>query len=243
MKILSLLSFLILFASVLITSSQTQAQSTTIKGNGNVSKETRSISSFSKIELNSVMNVFLKQSGTESITIEADNNLFKYIETYVKDNTLYIETKENYNIQKSKKLNVYVSFKDLNNLTNNSVGNVKSENQFNLSSFNIENNSVGNLNLDLTCKNLNAEINSVGNVTLSGKADNANIENNSVGNLDAFDMITVNLSIENNSIGNSEVHATGEISIESNGVGNVLYKGDPKVKSLEKSGIGNVKKM
>ena len=188
------------------------------------------------------MNVYLKQSGTESVTIEADNNLFPYIETNVEGNTLKIETKKDYSLKNYKKLNVYISIKDINDLVNNSVGNVKSENQLNFSSLNIENNSVGNLDLDLSGKNLNVEINSVGNVTFSGKADNVSIENNSVGNLEAFDFAVVNLNIENNSVGNSEVYATGEITIESNGVGNVIYKGDPVVKSMKKSGVGSVKK-
>ncbi|HMQ68409.1 MAG TPA: head GIN domain-containing protein [Ignavibacteria bacterium] len=241
MNTLNLLLFLILSATVLFSASETKSQ-TSVKGNGNVAKETRSISSFSKIELNSVMNVFLNQSGTESITIEADNNLFSYIETYVENNTLKIETKKNYNLKNYKKLNVYINYKDINDLVNNSVGNVRSEHQLNFSSLNIENNSVGNLDLDLNGKNLNVEINSVGNVTFSGKADNVNIENNSVGNLEAFDLAAVNLNIENNSVGNSEVYATGEITIESNGVGNVIYKGDAVVKSLQKSGVGSVKK-
>jgi len=241
MNSLNFIAIVILIASVLFTSADSKSQ--TINGNGIVSKEKRNVSSFSKIEINSVMNVFLKQTSEESVTIESDNNLFPYIETFVKDNTLIIEIKDKTKFNKYDKMNLYVNFKDINNLENNSVGNVKSENKLELTSFSIENNSVGNLDLDLNCQNLNVDINSVGNVTFSGKAVNVNISNNSVGNLDAFDMTAENMVIENNSVGNSNVYVTGEISIESNGVGNVFYKGNPKVKSLDKSGVGSVKKL
>lgn len=240
MKILNLLTFLFMTATLLFSASESKSQ--TIKGNGDIAKETRNVSSFSKLELNSVMNVFLKQTGSESVTIEADKNLIPFIKTYVKESTLIIEIEKDIKFDGYEKMNVYVSLVDLNNIENNSVGNVKSENQLNLSSLTIENNSVGNLDLDLNCKNLNTEINSVGNVSLSGKADNVSIENNSVGNLDAIDLTAVNLTIESNSVGNSNVYATGEISIEANGVGNVIYKGDPVIKSLKKNGVGNVKK-
>lgn len=241
MKILNLLTLLIMTSALLFSASESKSQ--TVKGNGDIAKETRSISSFSKLELNSVMNVFLKQTSSESVTIEADKNLIPFIKTYVKESTLIIEIEKDIKFDGYEKMNVYVSLVDLNNLENNSVGNVKTENQLNLSSLTIENNSVGNLDLDLNCKNLNTEINSVGNVSLSGKADNVSIENNSVGNLDAMDLAAVNLTIESNSVGNSNVYATGEISIEANGVGNVIYKGDPTVKSLKKNGVGNVKKL
>lgn len=240
MKIFNFLPSLIFLVSLLFTSSVSHSQ--TIKGDGNVTKETRSISSFSKIEINSVMNVFLKQSNTESIVVETDKNILPYVETYVKDNTLKIEIKNKIELDGYEKLNVYVSLKDINNLGNNSVGNVRSENQLKLTSFTIENNSVGNLDLDLSCDNLNAEINSVGNVTFSGNAGKVNIENNSVGNLDAFDLTADILNIESNSVGNSNVNASGEIYIEANGVGNVTYKGNAVLKKSSESGMGKIRK-
>ncbi|HMS33954.1 MAG TPA: head GIN domain-containing protein [Ignavibacteria bacterium] len=214
-----------------------------LKGNGIVEKETRSLSSFNEIEINSVLNVFLKQSDNESVTVESDKNLIPYIKTYVKDGRLIIDVKDKFKLKSSTKLNVYVSLKNLTNLINNSVGNVKSENRLNLSSLNIMNNSVGNLELDLSCNSLNAELNSVGDVTFRGNANNANIQNNGVGNLKAGDMTAEVLLIENNSVGNSTVSASRELYIESNGVGNVLYSGNAELKKSESNGVGKIKKM
>ena len=50
-----------------------------IKGNGNVVKETREVSSFDGIKVGGAFNVYLSQSGTESLTIEADENLLPVI--------------------------------------------------------------------------------------------------------------------------------------------------------------------
>ncbi len=241
MKKLKLFS-LILTLSIIMTSSEISLAQD-LKGNGIVEKETRSLSSFNEIEINSVLNVFLKQSDNESVTVESDKNLIPYIKTYVKDGRLIIDVKDKFKLKSSTKLNVYVSLKNLTNLINNSVGNVKSENRLNLSSLNIMNNSVGNLELDLSCNSLNAELNSVGDVTFRGNANNANIQNNGVGNLKAGDMTAEVLLIENNSVGNSTVSASRELYIESNGVGNVLYSGNAELKKSESNGVGKIKKM
>jgi hypothetical protein len=241
MKSLNLFS-LILTLSIIMTSS-TISLSQDLKGDGNIAKETRSIPAFNEIEINSALNVFLKQSDNESVTVESDKNLLPYIKTYVKDGRLIIDVKDKFKLKSSTKLNVYVSLKNMTNLINNSVGNVKSENRLNLTSLNIKNNSVGNLELDISCNNLNAELNSVGNVTFKGNAGNANIQNNGVGNLEAGDMTAEVLLIENNSVGNSTVSASREIYIESNGVGNVLYSGNAELKKSESNGVGKIKKM
>lgn len=241
MRTFSLLSFLFLFFAVLLIAPESQSQ--TAKSNGNMIKESRTVSSFNEIEVNSAANVFLKQAESESVYIEGNQNLVSNIKTYVEDNKLIIETKNKHKSVKSATLNVYINFKDLTKLINNSVGNIKSENRLNLSSFNLENNSVGNLFLDISCNNLNAELNSVGNVTFSGNATKANIQNNSVGNLDAFELTTEVLTIENNSVGDSKVNASKELYIEDNGVGSVSYKGDAVLKKSESNGVGKIKKM
>ncbi|HMS63964.1 MAG TPA: head GIN domain-containing protein [Ignavibacteria bacterium] len=213
-----------------------------ISGDGNVVKETRSLTSFNKIESDGVVNVILIQSGSEFAEVETDKNLQQIVVTSVKDNTLTITTKKDSEIENSTKLNVYVNFKDIKSLELNSVGNIKSQGQLKLSKLDIENNSVGNIDLNLDCNTLEIENNSVGNTTLTGNVDNCIVELNSVGNLSAFDLVAQTLVIESNAVGNAEVNSVKEISISQNGMGNIVYKGDAVVKKLEKSGLGNVKK-
>lgn len=240
-KIKLLFSFFIL-SIILISSDMLNSQ--TIYGDGNVTNETRTVTSFNSIEVNGVMNVYLKQGSNESVVVEADKNILQYVITKVNSKgELDIETKENVNIKKSTKLNVYVTLKDISKLECNGVGNVNTESKLELNDLNIENNGVGNVDLDIDCNKLTLEINSVGNTTLSGNIDNVNMEHNGVGNIKAFDLTADNLSIESNAVGNAEVNAGREISIKLNGMGNVYYKGDAKLKSLEKNGFGNVKKM
>lgn len=234
--------FLIIITGVLIMNNPDFLSAQDLKSNGEVARETRSLASFDNIENDGAVNITLIQADIESVVVEADRNLLPVIITKVKDNKLFISTKEGTEIEKSTKLNVYVSFRDLKKLELNSVGNVSSQNQLKLNNLRIGNNSVGNISLNIDCNELEVENNSVGNTTLSGKVNKANIEMNSVGNLKASELTAQILSIESNAVGNAEVNSEKEIYIIQNGMGNITYRGNAVVKKLEKNGIGNVNK-
>lgn len=218
-----------------------QAQELT--GDGNVVRETKAVSHFEKIEVNGTMSVYLKQGETESVVVEADKNLIPYFVIKVKGDKLSIGMRDEVEIEESTKQNVYVTLKDLTGLEANGVGNIESENTLNLDRLNIENNSVGNLKLDLKCNDLKAEINSVGSVIFSGNAGTAAITHNGVGNLKAFDLSAGVMKISSNAVGNCEVSSSKEIYIDLNGIGNISYKGNPVVKALNENGLGKVKKL
>ena len=187
MRKLKLLFSLLTLSLIFISSQSVFSQ--TVYGDGNVVKETRTLSSFNSIELNGVMNVFLKQGSNESAVIEADKNIIPYIVTKVNsDGELEISSIEKVDIKKSTKLNVYITLKDINKLESNGVGNLTSESKLDLNDLEIENNGVGNIDLDVNCNKLELENNSVGNTTLSGNIDNVDIEHNGVGNIKAYDL-------------------------------------------------------
>jgi len=235
--------FALILTGVIFMSTATLINAQEIKGNGNVVQETRSVTSFDKIRSDGVMNITLIQGDADFVIVEADKNLQPVIITKVTDNKLIITTKEDAEIKKSTKLNIYITFKNIDKLELNGVGNVKSQNQLNLKILTIENNSVGNIDLNLDCDKIILENNSVGNAEFSGKVNEFNIELNSVGNLKAFDLTAQTLNIESNAIGNAEITCDKEITITQNGLGNISYKGNAVVKKLDKSGFGNVKKM
>lgn len=235
---LKFIFLLLLF--VLIFSADGFSQS--IKGDGNVVKETKIVEPFDKIELNGIVNVYLKQGENEKVEIETDKNLIPYIEIKSRNQTLEITTREKTEIKSSTKLNVYVTLKDLNEIELNSIGNLMTIGKLELNDLEVENNSIGSITLEINCNKLTLESNSIGNVTLSGNADNVDIRQNSIGNIKAFDLKADKLKIESNAVGNSEVYSEREIYITLNGTGNITYKGNAVVKALEKNGIGNIKK-
>lgn len=214
-----------------------------ITGDGNVIRETKSLPYFNEIESNGLINIFLEQGSNQSAVIEADNNIMPFINVSVKGNTLQVNTKDNVSIDKFTKLNVYVTFKDIEEIDLNGVGNIESVNPLTLSKLNIENSGVGNIKLNLKCDEFKFDLNGVGSATLTGNVKNAVINHNGVGNLKAFDFIADVLNIQSNGVGNAEINSEKEFYISLNGMGNIFYKGNGIVKELSKNGFGNIKKM
>ena len=212
-----------------------------VKGNGNVVKKTYSVSSFNRIELNGIYNTIIKQGNIESVEIETDENLQSYIKPEVTDKTLQIEQTEEVNFKESTRMNVYITFKSIEKLTNNGVGNLKTDGTVNMNALSVSCNGVGNLELDLNSSTLNLEMSSVGNIELKGAVTKGDFQISGVGNIDAEDMKVEKLRIESSGVGNAKVYVTGEIQPTVNGAGNIKCKGNPTVKNLKQDGIGKFK--
>ena len=64
------------------------AQKAGIKGSGYILTQERKTDLFHSIEVSDHISVYIVQGTFGSITVEADNNLFPYIKTEVKNNLL-----------------------------------------------------------------------------------------------------------------------------------------------------------
>ncbi len=64
-------------------------------GSGNLVTETRQVSGFEKIAFSGVGDLVIIQDGTESVTVETDDNLLQYLVTDVRDGTLQLRLERN----------------------------------------------------------------------------------------------------------------------------------------------------
>ena len=88
------------------------ANSEKVKGNGNVTLQSKTVNSFNKIATGGSIDIAISQGNQEGVTIETDENLQQYIITEVKDNTLSIHVKDNISLT-STKLKVKIDCKKL----------------------------------------------------------------------------------------------------------------------------------
>ncbi len=204
--------------------------------------EDRSISSFSKLSIHGVFNLYLSQGDKESLRIEADEQTMDKIITRNDGEQLIIELEEGFELFDRDQINIYLTITDIDSFEFEGVGNIKTETTLRLKDLNLKGDGVGNTKLELEADRIDAEFNLVGNLTLSGKVETINLENNGLGNLDATDLKSQYMTVESNGIGSVEVYCQQEISITANGIGKVTYAGDADVKKLDRSGIGKVEK-
>src|SRR5215212_8679511 len=70
-----------------------------VRGSGVMASETRSVSGFSEVALSGTGDVRIAQSGQESLTIEAEDNLLPLLETFVEDGRLTLRTRPGVDIR------------------------------------------------------------------------------------------------------------------------------------------------
>ena len=208
----------------------------TIEGNGKlVTKEVR-VSAFESLKASGVYELKLSQGNSESVKIEADENLQQYFNVYNEGKQLVIDMKglKNKNLNLKSKMKVYVTFKSLKEMDLSMVGNVLTDSPLNFSDLEINNSSVGHVDLNLSANTLSLKNNSVGQMKLAGKAQNAVVKHNGVGSLKAGDFVVQTMNIDNSGVGGAEVNAAKELKVSDNMLGKVKNKGSAPVKKNKK---------
>ena len=120
---------------------------TDITGNGRLKVVEMSQPSFNKVIINGVFNVVFKP-GNEGVVIEADENLIDLITVECVNKTLNVGFKKGFNLKKSTKINLMVSYKQLNSMEMNGVGNIKCDKAIKSTDFILEWNGVGKADIE-----------------------------------------------------------------------------------------------
>src|SRR5829696_6889637 len=147
--------FILVAAAAFFAATTVKAQkdkTETIEGNGNLVTKEVPVTSFESLKASGVYELKLSQGATESVKIEADENLQQYFNVHNNGRQLVIEMKDikNKNMKLKNKLKVYVSFKNLKEMDLSMVGNVQADEALNFADLDIKNNSVGKVDLDLS---------------------------------------------------------------------------------------------
>ena len=99
------------------------------RGSGNFVLEQREIDPFNRISIAISGNVTIKEGEREAIRIETDDNLMRYIQTEVRNDTLFIHfSAEVTNFQPSSPNRIFLEFRALKGLETSGSSDVKSDN-------------------------------------------------------------------------------------------------------------------
>lgn len=167
--------------------------------------ETRSVSPFHSIEIESVAVVYFTQSDTYSLRVKGEKKWVDLTQCTVKDGKLLITW-----VDKGKKttknvngLSIYISAPNLQEVVLDGVGSFECKSRLNLKDIKFEIAGVGSLDvadlharnvkvslegvgsgeLTVDCDQLDANVDGVGSLTLSGKAQSAHISKDGLGSV------------------------------------------------------------
>ncbi|MBJ7880847.1 head GIN domain-containing protein [Gelidibacter salicanalis] len=213
---------------------------TGVNGNGNVITKERVLEqSFDQIEVSGGMDVYLTQSASESITVEADGNLHELIITEIENNTLKIYPSENINFNAVKK--VMVNFKNVKKITSASGSDVYGTHTISQESLELQASSGGAMDLELKTKTLNCSTSSGSDLILKGTADKFHAQASSGSNINAEHLKILFANTKATSGADINVHVSDELIANTASGGDITYSGNP-IKIDKSEGVsGHVK--
>jgi hypothetical protein len=212
-----------------------------VKGNGNMKTEERTEGAFTGVESRSNFSTYVG-IGPQSIKIEAEENLLPYIETYVDNGVLRIDTKEGFWLKTNRSLKIYVTSPRLNKLIVSGSGDMEGTTKITDSSK-IDLNVHGNagMKLEVDAPNVSADLSGNGDIEVKGQARDFSGKSTGNGNIKAMELQTENGKIEIYGNGTADVFASVKLDVTIGGNGSVRYKGNAQT-STHITGNGSINK-
>lgn len=215
----------------------------TITPSGVLIAETRDVSGFDRVVLSSLGEVIIIQGTTESLVVEADDNVMPYVETEISSGKLTIGFKDDVNLNFTSGTDLTLRFtltvKDLSSLEVSGLASVTCD-SLETGDLNIGISGGGDIDLtSLAADSLVVNLSGLGDINLSGQATSQEIKISGAGNYNAGDLESATVSVNVSGLGDTTVWATGSLDVIISGAGNVDYYGNPSV-TQNVSGLGEV---
>ena len=211
-----------------------------IRGSGQVETKQYKVSGFETIEFSGIGNIFITQDDTESLRVEAENNIIERLKVETQGNKLVIGLKSNFiNVIPTKPVNFYLTVKDLRDIEISGAGNVTCE-KLTTSDIEILSSGLGNIDMGIVAESLEVDISGAGKVDISGQVKTQDISISGAGSYEAFELESSDCQISISGVGKAELNAANTLDIQMSGFGSIEYKGNPTV-TQNISGGGKIK--
>ena len=207
-------------------------------------RETRQVSGFTGIDASSVFDITVSKGATESLVIEADDNVMQYVRSEVRNGVLhlYLDRAADRNLRNIRTLKASVVMKDLDKVSLSGVSKLTTNDLFTPNSFTGNCSGVSNLTVNVNTGTLNIEASGVSKIQLK-----ANVTGDAKLSVSGTSNTQAELKAQNvrsNSSGTSKIDLTGsatDIRIEVSGTSKFQAENfTVKNATVNSSGAGNV---
>jgi hypothetical protein len=214
-----------------------------IFGSGKVVTETRQVSGFDKVSVSGGGELVIIQDGTESVTVETDDNLMQYLVADVRGGFLhlYLDDKAWSNFRPTR-LVFTVHVKNLTGVTASGSWDFTSK-EITTGNLDLNMSGSGNFAIDsLTADTLSVDISGSGEMTAVGTVTSQTIDVSGSGKIHNAELKSETAKISVSGSGQATLWVTKSLTVDISGSGNVQYYGSPET-NINTSGSGNVQRL
>jgi len=187
-----------------------------------VGVETRSLAPFDRVRTEGAFTVEIAAGRAQRVTLNADPSVLSRVTTRVEDRTLIVGMRPGTNVFTGRP-HVAVEVLKLRGYTNTGAGDVT---------------ITGLTGAPLELKNEGAA-----RIRATGRAATLSIELDGTGTIDTTALDARDVDVDNNGVGRVAVRATGSLTMNVNGVGEIRYTGNPTTVAKNVNGIGRIDRM
>ena len=214
-----------------------------VNGNGVIKSETRSVGTFSSIDVSGNIDVYVKQDSVVSVRIEADENLLGYVHINADGGTLEIQEEKGFNLESAKGIKVYVSGPSFKRFEASGACDIYSENKISSSNeISMSATGASSIIMELNAPKLEAEFTGASHVTLKGETKIFSADGSGASGIKCFELMTEETDVEVSGASHAEVFASVKLDAHASGASSVQYKGNATV-TQETNGASSVKKV
>ncbi len=211
-----------------------------VNGSGRMISEERSVGRFEDVTIDGSMDVIVKQGPAIPLTIEAEDNVMRYVETYVAGTTLRVKMRNGLNLKRHKQIIVHIQSEQYRKIVFSGSGGVTTPDTIRTNQFITELNGSGDARLKVDANEVRLYVNGSGNVRVEGKTRDYFSEVNGSGDVSAENVKSLNADVRISGSGNQSISVADRLNAHISGSGNIRYWGNPPALTVNVTGSGKV---
>ena len=203
----------------------------------NVVTQEYTFSGYENIETESAFTVYVEFSDTEeSILIEANENLFEYIEVSKGSDNLKIGFRENISIKGSATLKAYITTRDVSGYFASGASRFIIEDEIVTEDATVFLSGASQFIGEMYVENLYAEMSGASSIDIMGEAASANVTASGASSIRDFEFSTEYLRVNFSGASTASLTVTDKMDVSASGASIIRYKGDANINSQNLSG-------
>ncbi|OKL40795.1 head GIN domain-containing protein [Pontibacter flavimaris] len=205
------------------------AMAQSLRGNGKVATQNRSVSGIKGIDAGGGFVVELTQGSNEGVRLEAEENLLDNIKTEVRNGVLHIYNEKG--VSSTKGMKAFVTLKDLESISISGGVKVIGNSSFKSPSLKLEMSGGSNVKLTIVTEQIKGNLSGASKIELVGKTDELTMQLSGASKMEASELEARQVSVQASGASSVKVFAQEGLDINASGASAVYYKGSPSITS------------
>jgi len=214
-----------------------------IKPSKKITTEERTIGKYEKLSVYDAFDVSVTYgSATSKITVEANDNLMKYIITELDGDHLVIKLDSKISVKSSATLKINITVPKLTEIKASGASSVEFLNELNTNNLTLDLSGASSLTGNLNLSSCDFDLSGASQIEVTGAITTAKATLSGASSLSGYGCVIESLTVDLSGASNASLTVNNTINVKASGASNLNYKGNATINSLDISGASNVNK-